>query len=92
MSRRSFDLAGFRRGLWTLIRPRAVWNYLRAFFSGYAPRKLQGDALQQGGFLVVFPGGDVAFRFLSEASGDAPRVEQILAALHATARAATRGE
>ena len=89
-TRRAFDLAGFRRGLSTLLRPKAVWNYLRAFLSGYAPRELQGDALQQGGVLLILPGGGVAFDFGSEASGDAPLAEDILAALHARNRTAAR--
>ena len=89
-SRRAFQLAGFRRGLVPLLRPRAIWNYVRAILAGYAPRKMEGDALQQGGVLGILPGGAVAFSFRSAASGDVPRMEEILAALKKHARAGDR--
>jgi len=88
---RAFELAGFRRGILPFLRPRAVWNYLRAFFSGYAPRKVQGDPLRQGGVLVVHPGGKIAFRFQSSAAGDTPPTEDIVEAL-AHASCAGRGK
>lgn len=90
-TRRAYDLAGFRRGVATLLHPRAIWNYLRAFFSGYAPRSQQGDALQQGGVLVVRPDGRISFRHESRVSGDHPATEAILAAVRAAAGSADRG-
>lgn len=83
-TRRSHELAGFRRGIWTLLRPRAVGNYLRAFLSGHRWRRKQGDALQQGGVLVVRPDGTIVFRFLSAASGDHPDPDAIVEAVNAS--------
>lgn len=77
----AYERAGLRRGILPLLRPRAVGNYLRAFFSGYVPRKVQGDSLQQGGVLVVRPGGTVAYAFRSRVAGDAPPLGEILGVL-----------
>ena len=82
-ARRAFRLAGFRRGLLPLLRPRAVWNYIRAFCAGYRAGRLEGDALQQGGVLVMRPDGAVLFRHVSRAAGDHPAPEKILAAVRA---------
>ena len=81
--RRAYELAGFCRGLLPLLRPRAVGNYLRAFFSGHRAGRKQGDALQQGGVLVVRRDGGLLFRFASRASGDHPDAASILEALRA---------
>lgn len=79
--REAFDRAGFRRGIGTLLSPRAVGNYLRAFLSGHRPKRRQGDALQQGGVLVVAPDETVYYRHASRASGDHPDVADLLAAV-----------
>ena len=42
---------------------------------------LAGDAWQQGGALVVQPGGKVTFRYVSLGPGDHPRPAALLAAL-----------
>jgi len=80
-ARRAYDLAGFRRGVSGLLHPRAIWNYLLAFVSGHRYKGMQGDALQQGGVLVVAPDDGIAFRYVSKMSGDHPEAEQILAAV-----------
>lgn len=79
----SYQLAGFRRGLATLISPRSMWNYARTFARGYSQAKTQGDPLQQGGVLVIRPGGEVSFRFVSRASGDHVPPARIVAAVRA---------
>jgi len=81
--RRAFELAGFHRGIRTLLRARAVGNYVRAFLSGHRPKRRQGDAFQQGGVLVVAPDGTILFRYVSRASGDHPDPRDLLAALAA---------
>jgi hypothetical protein len=85
-ARRAYDLAGFRRGVSALIHPRAVWSYLRAFFAGHKYKGVQGDALQQGGVLVVTLDGTIVFRFASNVSGDHPEVERVLAAVREATR------
>lgn len=82
-TRRAYELAGFRRGLLTLLRPGAVWNYLRAFLSGHRQKAKQGDALQQGGLLLIKPDGTIPFRQISHASGDHADLDDVLAVLRA---------
>jgi hypothetical protein len=89
-TRRAYDRVGFRRGIWTLLRPRAVGNYLRAFASGHRWKPKEGDALQQGGVIIVRPDGSIPFRYVSRASGDEPAVDALIAALRAAA--APKGE
>jgi hypothetical protein len=84
-SLRSYQLAGFKRGLGTLVAPRALWNYARSALAGSRQRRTQGDALQQGGVLVVRPGGEVAWRFVSRASGDHASPAQIVQAIRGAA-------
>jgi hypothetical protein len=79
--RQAFALAGFHRGIKTLLSPKAIGNYLLAFRDGHRPKRPQGDALQQGGVLVVEPDGSIVFRYISRASGDHPDVRDLLAAV-----------
>jgi peroxiredoxin len=79
--RRAYALAGFRRGMAALFSPRAIWNYLLAFLAGYTYKGMQGDALQQGGVLVLRPGDEIVFRYESRRAGDHPEPSAIVAAL-----------
>jgi hypothetical protein len=78
--RESYRRAGFRRGLWATLGPRALLKLIPALFR-FGPRLIQGDAWQQGGTLVVAKGGDVRFRHISAFQGDRPAPRDILAAL-----------
>lgn len=49
----------------------------KGFFQGAT----QGDAMQLGGVYVIGRSGDVLYRYASEAAGDHPPVEAMLAAL-----------
>lgn len=84
---RSYALAGFRRGLFDLLHPRAAVNYVRALRSGARQGKNQGDGLQQGGAMVVLSDGSMPWKFVSRAAGDHPAPEVILAALRAAVAA-----
>ena len=44
-----------------------------------------GDPWQQGGVIVVRPGGEIAYRFASRESGDHPRIDDVLAPLASAA-------
>jgi len=54
---------------------------LRALRSGFRQGRVQGDAWQLGGVVVVRPGGRIAYRYLSKTAGDHPPVADVLAAL-----------
>lgn len=79
--RQSYRLAGFRRGVWATLGPHALVNLLRALRKGLGTRKIEGDAWQQGGTLVVARGGEVLFRYASSHQGDRAGPQRLLAAL-----------
>lgn len=80
--RRAYRALGMKRGVGS---PRGLLatagNAARAWRAGFRQTSVQGDAWQLGGVLVVRPGGRVAYRYASDAAGDHPPVEDILAAL-----------
>jgi hypothetical protein len=67
-------------------RSRAVLRSWRRSLPALKPGE-HGDAWQLGGVLVVLPGGDVPFSYLSASAGDHPPVKDILAVLAAQAHA-----
>jgi len=70
-----------RRGAGTFLHPRAWANGLRAFRAGFRQARVQGDAEQTGGVLIVTPDGRVPYHYVSKVAGDHPPVDAILAAL-----------
>jgi AhpC/TSA antioxidant enzyme len=79
--RQSYRLAGFRRGVWATLGPRALVNLVRALRKGLGTGKIEGDAWQQGGTLVVARGGEVLFRYASAHQGDHTSPQKLIAAL-----------
>ena len=79
--RASYRLAGFRRGVWATLGPRALVNLLRALRKHLGTGKIEGDAWQQGGSLVVARGGEVLFRYASRHQGDHVAPQKLVAAL-----------
>ena len=79
--RLSYRLAGLRRGFWATLGPLALVNLFRALRKRLGTGKIEGDAWQQGGSLVVGRGGEVLFRYASRHQGDHVRPEKLIAAL-----------
>lgn len=80
--RDSYRALGMKRGFFATLGSRATWkNMLRAWKQGFRQGGTRGDAWQNGGVLVVEPGGGVAFSYLSREAGDHPPVADVLAAL-----------
>lgn len=81
-ARNSYRALGMKRGLVATLLSPATWrNMVRAWRNGFRQRGIKGDPWQLGGVLVVRPGGAIAFRHLSRASGDHPPTAEVLAAL-----------
>jgi hypothetical protein len=73
--------AGMRRDARAYLDLRAVKSVLRARRAGFTQPGVKGDPWQQGGVLVILPGGEVAFRHVSRYLGDHPPAAEVLAAL-----------
>jgi alkyl-hydroperoxide reductase/thiol specific antioxidant family protein len=83
-ARNSYQALGMKRGVVATILSPATWrNMARAWRNGFRQKGIKGDPWQLGGTLVVLPGGQVAFRHLSRASGDHPPLDEVLAGLPA---------
>jgi hypothetical protein len=79
--RESYQALGMRRSLIGYLKPRAALNAVRALRAGFRQGATKGDALQNGGVLVVRPGGLIAFRYLSAVAGDHPDVADVIGSL-----------
>ena len=77
----AYKAAELKRGVTKTLDPRALGNTIGAFMRGNRQGRVQGDAWQQGGTLVVATDGTVKWHQTSDRPGDNATVEQILAAL-----------
>lgn len=73
--------AGMRRGITSVWK--AAKNLPRALRAGHIQGLTKGDALQQGGVLVVDGEGAVVFRHNSDVAGDHPDLERVIDAIPA---------
>jgi peroxiredoxin len=86
---RTYSAIGARSGAFSTVGPRTWVAGLRALRRGARQSAVRGRPFQQGGVLVVLPGGTVAFTHLSASAGDHPDIEAVLAALPARTVAAS---
>jgi hypothetical protein len=80
-SREAYCALDMRRGLASVLAPAVLARGLTARVAGFRQSRVAGDVLQQGGVVVIAPGGVERFRFISQEAGDHPSPVQILAAL-----------
>ena len=78
---KSFRVAGFHRGVAGVLALSTLKNAVRALRAGHRQAKVQGDAWQNGGVLLVDRSGAVRWRYASASAGDHPGSEAILAAV-----------
>ena len=76
-----YRAAELKRGVMSTLDPRGLGNVIRARRRGNTQGKTQGDAWQQGGVLVIGPGGDVRWHHVSDRAGDNASTREILDAL-----------
>jgi peroxiredoxin len=79
--RQAYRALAMRHGRRTLMSPRVVVHTITALWQGFRQTFVAGDPLQQGGVIVIAPGGVERFRYISREAGDHPPVSRILAAL-----------
>jgi hypothetical protein len=79
--RDAYRALGMRCGAGDIFNLSSLRNMVRSLGAGFRPGLIQGDGRQLGGVVVVRPGGQVSYSFLSSAGGDHPPVADILRAL-----------
>lgn len=79
----SYEAAGLHRGMWRNFTPLSVGLAVRALARGHMQGRTQGDPSQQGGAMVVAPGGKLLFAHASKIAGDNASPEVLVAALRA---------
>jgi hypothetical protein len=84
----AYKAAGMKRGLLRTINPLVAVYGVRALARGNMQGRTQGDPTQQGGVLVILPGGGIAYEHHSSMAGDNAPAEDVVAALEAGVRPA----
>ena len=87
-SRLSYELAEMKRGILRTVNPMPLFFAVRAMARGQMQTSVKGDKTQQGGVLVVLPGGKVIFHHSDAVPGDLAKVKDIVAALEKHNKAA----
>jgi hypothetical protein len=80
-SRKSYALAGMKRGVLATFNPKSILHAARAMKAGFRQTKTAGDPLQQGGVVVVEKGGMIRFVHQDSEAGDLAPLAQVLAAV-----------
>lgn len=81
VARRTFQAAGMKRGLASMLRLRLFVNVVRGMRAGFRQGKVQGDPWQQGGVLVFDRGGRLLHQQLDAVGGDALDLDAVVAAV-----------
>jgi peroxiredoxin len=79
--RSSYQAFGMRRSPLDMVSPRLLLASLRARKAGHKQTAVRGDAMQNGGVVVVKKGGDVVYRHVERTSGDLAPMDEVMAAL-----------
>ncbi|MEJ7599492.1 MAG: peroxiredoxin-like family protein [Kofleriaceae bacterium] len=77
----AYQAAELERGMLRTFSPRGLGKAVSAFRRGARQGRTQGDAFQQGGVLVIAPGGKLRWRHASKFAGDNAPAERVVAAL-----------
>jgi len=75
----TYKALNLKRSLGSLFGLKSVKEGLRAAASGYLQTEIQGDALQQGGAVIVGPGDVLHYVYRNSEAGDHAPVQEMLA-------------
>lgn len=81
----SYVAAGLKRSVLLTLGPRGWLPFIRTLRRGFRQGATKGDPWQQGGAVVVGPGGRVLWRYVSTQPSDQPTVASLLAPLRKAA-------
>ncbi len=76
--RQTYAHLGFKRGVGSVASAEVLRAGLRAMSAGFRQGRTQGDAMQQGGVLVVKRGGEPVYAFASTTAGHHPPLDLVL--------------
>ena len=79
----AYAAAGLRRDLGATLNFATLGNAVRALRGGHRQSSVEGDPWQQGGAFIITPDGKDHYKYISQAAGDHPDPEEIVAALEA---------
>jgi peroxiredoxin len=80
----SYKQAGMKRGFFTVINPLTAARGLASMARGFRQGRVQGDAFQEGGVLVVRPPDQLVYKQVSSSAGDHPPAAEVIGALSAS--------
>lgn len=80
-SRQSYRAFGMRRRAVDFLKPSVLFGGHRAIRAGFHQTAVRGDALQNGGVVIVGTDGRVLYRHVESAAGDLADLDDVLAAL-----------
>ncbi|MBF0451116.1 MAG: AhpC/TSA family protein [Candidatus Magnetomorum sp.] len=83
-SLKTYQLLSFKKSLSSLFGLKTVKTAFRAFSSGYVQKGIQGDALQQGGVVVIHPVDTPVYLYTNNEAGDHAPLDEILHACEAS--------
>lgn len=79
--RRSYEHFGMRRGMTEVFGPKSVKHSLRAMSRGHFQSQTRGDALQNGGVIVLDENGELVYEHIENQAGDLADLDEVIAAL-----------
>ena len=86
----AYTALGFRRSVAATLGPSSAIAFARATLHGHRQTSVEGDPWQQGGLIVLAPGGELLHVQRFHDAGGRPDVEAALAVLRAPGRGAHR--
>ncbi len=75
--RASYRAAGMRRSVFRTMHPKSWLHGFKAMIA-HPQRRTAGDPWQLGGAMIVRPGGEVSYHFVSDSGGDHPAIATLL--------------
>lgn len=77
-----YRVLGMRRGVTATLGPKSIAAGIRSTLKGHVQTSVQGDPWQQGGLLLLRPGGGIGFLQRNQTAADRPDLKAALAALN----------
>lgn len=77
-SLKTYQLLNFKKGVASLLGLKTIKSAFNALKTGYGQKGIQGDALQQGGVVVIHPVDTPVYFYMNNEAGDHAPLDEIL--------------